>query len=204
MEKERKTEGERPVGWPYFLSGELYGAGLCVMTAEWIIISLSLFLSLSLSLSLSLFVSLSLSPSLFLFFSANPFAVSESPSGRLSVSCKEAHPGRVLFSAKTCKPEPRHRHPPPPPPPFSTPASLSAPSRPAMAPTARKYTPISRPCYPRIPQFIFPCADPRESRFIGRRRECPRLRARSSDGIPADGTASCLLLPSNSFFLQWG
>ncbi|KYN39812.1 hypothetical protein ALC56_05799, partial [Trachymyrmex septentrionalis] len=90
-EKERKTEGERPVGWPYFLSGELYGAGLCVMTAEWIIISLSLSLSLSLS------------PSLFLFFSANPFAVSESPSGRLSVSCKEAHPGRVLFSAKTCK-----------------------------------------------------------------------------------------------------
>ncbi|KYN23040.1 hypothetical protein ALC57_04824 [Trachymyrmex cornetzi] len=187
MEKERKTEGERPVGWPYFLSGELYGAGLCVMTAEWIIISLSL--------------SIFLSPSLFLFFSANPFAVSESPSGLLSVSCKEAHPGRVLFSAKTCKPEPRHRHPPPP---FSTPASLSAPSRPAMAPTARKYTPISRPCYPRIPQFIFPCADPRESRFIGRRRECPRLRARSPDGIPADGTASCLLPPSNSFFLRWG
>lgn len=52
MEEERKTEGERPVGWPYFLSGELYGAGLCVMTAEWIIISLS--------------------PSLSLFFSANP------------------------------------------------------------------------------------------------------------------------------------
>lgn len=83
MEKERKTEGERPVGWPYFLSGELYGAGLCVMTAEWIIISLS--------------------PSLSLFFSTNPFL--RSPSGRLSVSCKEAHPDRVLFSAKTCKVE---------------------------------------------------------------------------------------------------
>lgn len=53
----------------------------------------------------------------------------------------------------------------------------------------------------------FPCADPRESRFIGRRRECPRLRARSPDGIPADGTASYLLPPSNSFFLRmirWG
>lgn len=49
MEKERKTEGERPVGWPYFLSGELYGAGLCVMTAEWIII-------FSLSLSIPLFL----------------------------------------------------------------------------------------------------------------------------------------------------
>lgn len=59
MEKERKTEGERPVGWPYFLSGELYGAGLCVMTAEWIIISLS--------------------PSLSLFFSTNLFAVSGLP-----------------------------------------------------------------------------------------------------------------------------
>lgn len=112
---------------------------------------------------------------------------------------------------KRCRPSPRTAlplpPPPPPPPPFSTPASLSAPPRPAMAPTARKYTPISRPCYPRIPQFIFPCADPRESRFIGRRRECSRLRARSLDGIPADGTASCLLLPSNSFFLRtirWG
>lgn len=77
-------------------------------------------------------------------------------------------------------------NPPPPHPP------LSAPPRSATAPTARKYTPILRPCYPRIPQFIFPCTDPRESRFIGRRRECLRLRARSPDGIPADGTASWL------------
>ncbi|KYQ49840.1 hypothetical protein ALC60_11015 [Trachymyrmex zeteki] len=62
-------------------------------------------------------------------------------------ACARAH-------VRVVRPEPRHRHPPPPPPPFSTPASLSAPSRPAMAPTARKYTPISRPCYPRIPQFV--------------------------------------------------
>jgi len=74
-------EGERSVGWPYFLSGELYGAGLRVMTAEWIIISLSLSLSLSLSRSPS--------PSL-------PASVP----GRPSVSCKKAHPGRVLFPCK--------------------------------------------------------------------------------------------------------
>lgn len=58
-EREGETEGERSVGWPYFLSGELYGAGLCVMTAEWIIISLS--------------------PSLSLFFSAIPLLVSGIP-----------------------------------------------------------------------------------------------------------------------------
>lgn len=46
---------------------------------------------------------------------------------------------------KRCRPSPRTA-PPPPLLLFSTPASLSAPPRAAMAPTARKYTPISRPC----------------------------------------------------------
>lgn len=52
---------------------------------------------------------------------------------------------------KRCRPSPRTAPPPPTPPspppllqPFSTPASLSAPPRPAMAPMARKYTPIHR------------------------------------------------------------
>lgn len=80
MEKEGKAEGERSVGWPYFLSGELYGAGLCVMTAEWIIISLS--------------------SSLSLFFSVVPLFLSRSLSGRPSVSCKEAHPGPSPFLCK--------------------------------------------------------------------------------------------------------
>lgn len=80
MEKEGKAEGERSVGWPYFLSGELYGAGLCVMTAEWIIISLS--------------------SSLSLFLSVVPLFRSRSLSGRPSVSCKEAHPGPSPFLCK--------------------------------------------------------------------------------------------------------
>ena len=37
--EKRKKKG---VGWTYFLSGELYGATLCVMTAEWIIVSPSI------------------------------------------------------------------------------------------------------------------------------------------------------------------
>jgi len=81
-------EGERSVGWPYFLSGELYGAGLRVMTAEWIIISLSLSLSLSLGLLLRLFPLPS--PVVLLY-----------PARKLT-------PAESFFPAKTCKVERRN------------------------------------------------------------------------------------------------
>lgn len=51
-EREEKSINEQRKGsrlWPYFLSGELYGTALCVMTAEWIIVSLSMILLLLLA-----------------------------------------------------------------------------------------------------------------------------------------------------------
>lgn len=55
--------------------------------------------------------------------------------------------------------------PPPPPQPLSSLPHDIVSLIPPPFPQPRKYTPILRPWYPRIPQFIFSCVDPRESWF---------------------------------------